>query len=268
MRTALAILLLSTICQAVPVDVYYIAGQSNATGYTTVASDLPAAMQAPRVGVPLHARSWGYGDLQPGSGGEFGAEMSFGHTLADAGYNVGIIKAGFPSIGLHEYFWPGSGSIYPEYLLAHVRAGLWSMEDAGYEPTLRGVLWVQGETDAYQGVTADTYASDLADLIAFCRADWGPVPWYVSRLSVNQTGLAVDDLLAIRAGQAAACDADPLTTMVDADNCTASVDQLHFDTAGQLSLGRAFATAVVPEPVSCLCVLVPFLIMRRRLRNG
>jgi hypothetical protein len=160
---------------------------------------------------------------------------------------------------------------------ARLDAQVASGEIPGY--AFAGFLWMQGEADANFGTASKAhYGADLADLIAAVGARVGhPLPAVAGRISfqndpsvVRGTGLLrvskafggpypddadfVNDglrrgpsaysskLAAVRQAQE-----DVPDGWVDTDDFHL-VDTWHFDSAGQLSLGRRFAAASLALP--------------------
>ena len=95
-------------------------------------------------------------DLAPGSGHgttspvydkEFGSELSFGRSMAEAdpSANIAIIKYSHGGSNLHTQ-WSESGAMYASFV-ATAQAGLHALLDQGHTYELKGMLWHQGEAD-------------------------------------------------------------------------------------------------------------------------
>lgn len=80
---------------------------------------------------------------------------------------------------------------------------------------VKGVIWIQGETDAAVEASADAYAENLQELIDDSRVQWGAqVKWVILRLNDDHTGtyastiqtqqdsLAADDVLIVNPNDA------------------------------------------------------------------
>lgn len=100
---------------------------------------------------------------------------------------------------------------------------------------------MQGEADA-SAENAALYQSRLTAFIADVRATfWPRLPFIIGRLSSGQTHIPEQYLNIVRAGQTAVAAADPLTAIVDTDGLPMKSDNLHFNGAGQQSMGSDFA---------------------------
>jgi len=159
-------------------DVYFLAGQSNASGRGD-AAQIPAGspLATPQTDVqfywrktlsaangnltqntfiPLQADS-GHGFNNPsGHAVEFGPELSMGRTLADLfpDRNIAIIKYSHGGSNLHTQ-WAAGGIRYADFI-GTVNDALADITAAGATFQLRGTAWVQGEADV-SGANATNY---------------------------------------------------------------------------------------------------------------
>lgn len=201
----------------------------------------------------------------------FGPELTFAARLAELrpAEHIAIIKyakggtaidarAG-ASAGNWDPFMNAEGTANPtinqhDHALATIREALKArdIDGDGAEDTLvpAGIVWMQGESDAARFDVAADYADNLARLAALFRAALrdGDLPFVVGRISDR----GVRDGTArvwkfgdtIRDAQAAFAEADPRAALVTSTNGYGYSDPYHYDTAGYLDLGRAFAEAV------------------------
>ena len=157
---------------------------------------------------------------------------------ANGGTNLAVLwKAGGDATEV------GDGSEYVTFQQT-VNAGLVSLAVRFPNATLEraGMLWVQGETDTENAGHTAAYEANLTAFIADVRATYGSgLPFYVSRLSSSQTALNAGRLASIRAAQEAVAGADHRTFLIDMDGFGMKSDNLHFNAAGQQSLGQAAA---------------------------
>ncbi|MEM7313262.1 MAG: sialate O-acetylesterase [Planctomycetota bacterium] len=255
-------------------DVYFLAGQSNATGRGD-AAELPTiedgAFVAPQTDVQFYYRSTltnssgginttlptdVFQPLQSGSGHgfnnpsshpeEFGPEVSLGRTLADAypDRNIAIIKYSHGGSNLHTQ-WDAGGDRYNDFLSVTSDA-LAAITDAGATFNLKGLGWVQGESDAGSFANASAYESNLTDFVDRVRTDvFGgtSAPFVISRLSDNQYNNLSTNVITIRNAQVAVAEADPMIEWVDTDDDSFSTydigNPIHFDARGNIAQGIA-----------------------------
>ncbi len=284
----LGMCLLGTGCQGTPApqpatDVYLLAGQSNMQGIGKLA-ELPAGWREPLDDVWFW-NGEAFEILDPATtrlstrAGEFGPELGFARGLRAAGitgpvYLVKFHRSGQPLhpgwdgntwVGIQpgpdrRTFHPGDGPDDPNLgrhyrnWLAQVRQALASLDAAGQEPRIRGVVWMQGEQDSKRAESADSYAANLRRLRSRLGEDLDTtaLPWvygqvlphepamerFVARESIRAQMAALD----ARSGQPAAT---PGMWMVSTDGMPLLPDTVHYDAEGQRRLGLAFAAAMV-----------------------
>ncbi|MDF7799273.1 sialate O-acetylesterase [Pontiellaceae bacterium B1224] len=263
---------MSSISQAEHYKVYLLGGQSNAAGRGD-ASELSAPYDSPQTDVAFYWHSTLTGtingnlttdtwlDLQPDSGEgknspsghavEFGPELAFGRTMADAdpNANIAIIKYAHGGSNLHTQ-WAEGGDMYQTFLTT-VNAALTALTNAGHTYELTGMFWQQGEADT--GATnADNYEANLTGLIARVRADlFGGLirPFVIGGLSSNQYSTISDTTTGagkVRLAQEMVAQNVMGVGFANADNCEVYEDyNIHFNYLGQLALGTAHATEML-----------------------
>lgn len=268
-----AVLLLGSTAHAQHLKLFLLGGQSNMVGQLAYSSGLPAELQSPQDDIPFYWRdSTGLTTLRPGSGNQFGPEVTFGRTIADAlpTENFGIIKYASSGSDLTNQWDPNiSGNVY-ESFRGIVSNALTAMTGAGYTYEITGMLWTQGERDAR--VSPNTYEADLNEFIADVRTRYGAdLPFFISRLSDQQTDLPATGLAKVRTAQENVAATDPYAYLINTDGFSFNTDELHYDALGQQQLGEAFGQAylstAVPEPASLAAGLLGLtLIVARRRR--
>jgi hypothetical protein len=261
---------------AKPIDVYLIGGQSNATGQGYLAN-LPGDFkpdrgvllyhsgnhlnsgEKPNAWLPLHQASE--------SPDRFGPELGFGNRIQQRmpGRKIALIKHAFSGTNLYAQWHPGSDADDrshwgPQFktFVETVDGGLAALRRQGYEPTIRGMLWQQGESDAEKKV-ADAYGANLSHLIARVRQQFHcpemlfvygqvlpPPNTGVWRDKVRQAQKDVDQdsgsPLAVKG--ALVVKTDDLSQRANDRNTKYPDDHLHFGTAGTLELGRRMADRI------------------------
>jgi hypothetical protein len=293
MRIALVQLVLAVVaglgCRAVPAPapapaaaVYLLAGQSNMQGVGRVDA-LPAAWRRPVDGVHFWTGE-GFEPLDPERSplstrpGEFGPEVGFAVGLREAGRDepLYLVKFHRSGQGLHAgwdggrwvgpapgpdraTFHPGDAPDDPavgrHYVawLRQIRAAIAGLRAAGFEPVIRGVVWMQGEQDSKQEAAAGSYAANLRRLRARLGEDLGApgLPWVYGQVLPHEPAMPRFTHRALIRAQMAELDArsgavaaTPGMWMVPTDAMPLWPDTVHYDAEGQRRLGLAFAAAM------------------------
>lgn len=259
---------------AVDVHLYFLGGQSNGNGRAN-AADIPVGspLASQQIDVALWYRNTqdgatnntlpesqiialapgaGYGGSDPIYAQEFGPEVAFGRTLADAlpNQNIMIVKHTYGGTNLHTQ-WSSTGSIYADFLVT-ANAAIDRVIANGDTPIPMGMIWVQGESDAGNTTNAANYGANLTDLIGRVRNDlFGgtAAPFVFNQLSDNQYNSLNSNHIALRNGQLSVSQTVANTAMVVTDDnalfTTIPSAIIHFDANGQINLGTALGNAMV-----------------------
>lgn len=242
--------------------VVLLGGQSNADGRTLISEypTSPRNLQLPQHDVSFFYKIEGGSPtlttLRPGlsESAQSGPEILLGRRLADLykgepGTRVAIIKYANGGTDL-KTDWKAGGNASttgdgPEYVTFQqtVTQGLAALTAAYPEATvdLQSMVWLQGESDAVSG-SASLYEANLTSFIADVRSTYGAsLPFVIARLSSQQTNLDTTQLNLVRSAEDAVAEADPRTSIFSTDDFGIKADNLHFDGAGQQSIGSAFA---------------------------
>lgn len=157
-------------------DLFIWAGQSNAQGWMGDAAYYPEDPTGLDESILLN---WNFVDnessggqwitMQPQSGrfpkGHFGPEVSFGRQLKKAGYNPAIFKYTKGATGLaRDWKFPREGGIY-DHMTDDLKSAIKKLEKEGFDVTVSGFIWIQGESDAGEENTAQEYYSNLKKMI-------------------------------------------------------------------------------------------------------
>lgn len=215
-----------------------LAGQSNMLGHGQL-SDLADST------LPAGARLF---DLNPRPGC-FGPEVGFARRLLELMPldELWLIKyaVGGTSLFAWEPDWSAQraaaigqaehGPLY-QHLLKHCRHTM-----LGTDFDVMACLWMQGESDSRHGQAAAQYESNLRRFVARLRYDLQqPDLPFIAGL-VNPPAAIWDYVSVVRNAQCAVAKASANVMLVDTDRLSKLEDDLHYDSAGQLELGRRFA---------------------------
>lgn len=276
-------------------EVYFLGGQSNMEGFGFVA-DLPEVVEEVADDVPIfHGKTVEDGKdgggrglwaaLKPGHGtgfdtdGEtnalsdrFGPELTFASAMTQSGRNIAIIKYSRGGTGLIDGV-SGYGSWDPDYAkgnrrnqydyaLATIGEALRARDVDGDGAIDRlvpaGIVWMQGEADAYDSPTASAnYAANLARLMALFRAalhrDDLPVVIGLIRDSGDTPDTRVMTYSPeVRAAQQRFVELDPCAALVTvSDGFEFLPDGWHYTSKDYVALGDAFAGAMANLQQRC-----------------
>lgn len=158
------------------IDLFILAGQSNAQGWTGDAA------QYPQEDIELDASilfNWTFFNKESSNGewehmqaqkgrfpaGHFGLEVSFSRALKKAGFNPSIFKYSQGATGLsRDWKKPGENGIY-DHMAKDLKAAIEDLERQNYKVVIRGFIWIQGESDAGDDFTANNYQKNLELLL-------------------------------------------------------------------------------------------------------
>ncbi|MFD0892062.1 hypothetical protein KBB96_11595 [Luteolibacter ambystomatis] len=252
-----------------PVDVFFVAGQSNAHGWKADATALSPnnrhyadtpdsrALLAYRernlpepvdctgsIGL-LGVQGAGFGGYFSG----FGPELSLGSDLAK-GVNgrVAIIKYAIGSAGLEQNFIKAHPTAKPHYeaMLAHFRSSLAELQKQGLEPQMKGLFWLQGETDSGGGEAA-RYGENMKRFIADLRVDLGApqLRFFLTEINGQMPALKPRAGVAqVNEGMKACAAADPLVRFIPVSDIDSGfADAIHYSADQEIEIGRRWAKA-------------------------
>lgn len=225
--------------QGAPLDVYVLAGQSNMYGQGKW-SELPLEDRVVPPGVPYYRpyNNGGFGFVRPIST-QFGVEIGLSQELAThASRPFAIVKHAIGSTRLAVEWKAEQGPLYHELIDAvQLAMGTWELQ--GYEPRLKGLAWMQGEHDAKNASYAAAYQDNLEDFIGAVRHDLHQplLPVVVGRINVPNHLYREP----VRAAQVAVDTSVARVRTFDTDEVAIKDDLVHYNSQGQLQLGRLFA---------------------------
>jgi hypothetical protein len=225
------------------VSVFLMGGQSNMVGLG-LNRELTGSLAQPYAPVKMWDTN-SFTSLKPGFAGaagnygEFGPELTFGRGIQGAtAEEVYLIKHAEGATTLANDWDPdGANNREHDIFVDRVGKALASLKAQNVSYDIEGMLWMQGESDNV-GAPSSVYANNLTAFIQDMRDRYDPNLKFV----VGKIHEAFGD--EVRTAQEAVAAADPLTYIVNTDNMQLGSDGVHYNTAGQLELGYAFANAI------------------------
>lgn len=282
----LLILILLSVCslsfyaQKKPIEVILIGGQSNATGQGYM-KNIPDNFQIDKSVLFFYskylnggAKSIKLGPLCQASESpdRFGVELSLGTYLQQSwpDKKIALIKHALSGSDLFNLWNPGKnnkdtinfGKEYKKFIYT-VELGLKKLREKGYEPTIRAMVWQQGEADARDiaGMrNSYNYGKNLRHFIKGVRKQFNsknilfiygyvipvPLPRFTGREEVRLAQKNIDqnsnNSLALK--NAFVINTDDLPLRCDEPNSPNPDDKVHFNTLGILELGKRFAKKI------------------------
>jgi hypothetical protein len=195
----------------------------------------------------------GWVDLRPGFGhtpDEFGPEVSFGYRLHELYPHdeIYLVKEGLTSQPLATTWNSNGGAIYNVFK-SRVNAAIGNLTSAGKAPSISGMIWMQGESDAMNHAYAAAYATNLTNLIGQVRSDFHTpdMPFVVGRITdYYEWGTTADNTL-VRNAQMTVPGQVGHASWINTDSLEWAYGG-HYGTRGQIDLGLLFANQFTPVP--------------------
>lgn len=212
----------------------------------------------------------------------FGPELGMAKYFADNGIantNYGIIKYAAGGTAIYDEFTPNMGSQYGNWMspslvakygkgsatltglcyanfLTTVRQGLKAYKDNGYNPVIKGLAWMQGESESQSANNSKRYAELLSTMIADMRKDLTEISGQnlselltvvakiPSKYKDVVSSAAYVDVVRAQMDAVAENDADVIT--IDNDFVTLpGTDNHHYNVPDMLQVGHNFAEAFI-----------------------
>lgn len=212
----------------------------------------------------------------------FGPELGMAKYFADNGIantNYGIIKYAAGGTAIYDEFTSNMGSQYGNWMspslvakygkgsatltglcyanfLTTVRQGLKAYKDNGYNPVIKGLAWMQGESESQSANNSKRYAELLSTMIADMRKDLTEISGQnlselltvvakiPSKYKDVVSSAAYVDVVRAQMDTVAENDADVIT--IDNDFVTLpGTDNHHYNVPDMLQVGHNFAEAFI-----------------------
>lgn len=174
--------------------------------------------------------------------GFFGPEVSFAHTLARAYPRDRIFLIKHAASGSYLKQWqPGQG------LYNTLMRQISFVAQAYPIQQIDAIMWMQGESEAQSSATVATqYSDQLQNFVTHLRRDLqSPNSLFVLGRISFQHPLLMNSINIVRSQQQQAPQQIKNSLVVSTDGLTTMSDKLHYDSAGQVELGKRFATAYI-----------------------
>ena len=263
-----------------PIDVYLIGGQSNATGQgymANLAQDIVPDTRVmlfhsgkPHLNSGAEPNSWLALRQASESPDRFGPELGFGNQIKKLmpDKKIALIKHAHSGSNLYIQWNPAKdaadsthfGEQYKTFVET-VELGLKGLRDMGFTPAIRGMIWQQGESDRTDDA-AEKYGVNLAHFIARVREQFHApnmlfVYGYVlpppctghQRELIRKAEKDIDQNsgapLALKG--AFVVETDDLSQRANDANTKYPTDHVHFGTAGTFELGCRMAEKMASE---------------------
>ncbi len=272
---------IAPVARGTPIDVYLVAGQSNMTGQGYM-QNLPKNFHIDTRVLLYHSAGDIHDNCSPDtwvplqqaseSPDRFGPELTFGNRMQMfyPTHHIALIKDAWSGTDLARQWNPGAnahdashwGQQFREFVKT-VDGGMAALRKLGYQPRIRGIIWQQGENDAFEGLKiAEEYAGNLRHFIHRVRQQFNcpnipfvyglvmPPPdsgmfknnerWRdLVRLGQREVAWNSGGPLAVRG--AYLVHTNDLEQRAEDPHTPLPTDHLHFGTFGQMDLGRLMA---------------------------
>jgi hypothetical protein len=247
------------------VDLFLVMGQSNADGKADINNLDPAKAGLNRSDIQMYASSanntptfipgtWGV--MNPGTntaqaGNRFGPEVGFADSvkaIVDGGGNayysnpVAILKFAKGSTKLStDWDSNNANNFMYDGMVKAIPDGKFSLGQAGFRFNIKGLIWYQGESDAFNQTDADNYEDNLNALFADIRTRLLVPNLPIIICKIDYAANPPTYLTEVRAALQAVSDADSNIDIVDTSGLGRR-DDVHLNATGMYSLGESIAT--------------------------
>ena len=249
-----------------PLPVLVLAGQSNMIGWVTNVNDLSLPQRATQANVLFYGpdengSNWGWLVPPTVTHDRFGPEISLGQNLLQHGpYDlVAQVKYAASGTNLALDWNPADYGWFYAQMQLRAQAAIQKLQSAYPDRRVfvAGFFWMQGETDAQNANMAAAYAANLERLIAQVRLDFHApaLPVFIGRIRAGQYAYAT----AVRQAQAQVAAGVPNVRLIDTDGLPLAADHIHYTSAGNVTLGQAFAQSYLDWQNSQSYIFLPFV---------
>ncbi len=213
------------------IPLYIFAGQSNAVGLTPTGHVAPLPEQVRLV----KSNTNGLDTIGP--------EYGFAEVLsAESNGPFVILKSAWSNTALEandglDWAPESQGELFDK-MIADYAALVTDYAAQGITVDVKGLFWIQGESDGFNTAAAAKYQANLSGFIEAVRAEMGALPVYVAQTApIEMLGEAGQQ---VRVAQSNVSDQQTDVYLVDTTGLPQQ-DALHFSTEGLMTLGEDMA---------------------------
>jgi hypothetical protein len=246
-------------------NIFIIAGQSNAINIHTYAADLPAGTVDTTIKLYYHCgvppdrnlpepyfatsrNKWVGMNFQiqnpyvGSSDSFFGPEITMANKFKAQYGNIAIIKCAYGGSDLASDWKPdaATGNKMFSVMKSQVNNALHILDSLGIPYKIKAFFWIQGEADAASNAYSLAYLNNLKSFIQAIRQEFNnpDLPFLISRLPSFQR---TTYLSRVREAQVRVCDSVSNTYWLNTDDLINCGDYTHFNSASVLKLGIRLA---------------------------
>ncbi len=178
----------------------------------------------------------------------FGSEIGLAEKLSQTNDTYFIIKYSYGGSNLYENWNKENECLYKGFV-KFVNTSLDYLTSKNYVPTIEGICWMQGESDAF-GKTSKKYYKNTKKLVESLRKEYGDIKWIDAGISDSPYWKEYKTINNCKKKYSKLSDknyyidtiGEGLTYNLEPAN---NPDLAHYDTMSQIKLGYLFAQAIM-----------------------
>ncbi|MDQ8193510.1 sialate O-acetylesterase [Coraliomargarita sp. SDUM461004] len=244
------LMLAESLASTPAIDVFFLAGQSNASGRATIASEaLPEVLYYYHTDGPAQRHSNSdsrFTELNALPNNYFGPEIGIGRELRRKNYTPAIIKISKGGTSLANDWNPQKKGECWQTWTQEASKALQALSAQGYQIRLRGFFWMQGESDANIKGRAAKYKNNFQAFITSVTQFLTTEGYQTDQMHFVTALIRSDrkEAKTIRAAQKETMDTMPNGDWFDTDDLT-TIDGTHYDSESLQIIGARFADTFI-----------------------